>query len=80
MRCEDLEARLTDLLEGDLEPDVEAEAVEHLATCERCERVLAETREVVQLAQKHGRPELSEVDRSRMFGAIAAELERSADL
>lgn len=80
MHCEDLEERLTDLLEGDLEPELEAAALEHLATCDRCERVLAETRDVMRLAQEHGRPVLAETDRSRMLGAIAAELERSADL
>ncbi len=80
MRCEDLEERLTDLLEGDLESEVEEAALEHLASCDRCERVLTATRDVVRLAQDHGRPVLAATDRARMLDAITAEfLERSTD-
>lgn len=50
MRCEDVFANLTDLLEDQLDPDVEVLALEHLATCASCETVLAETRTVIELA------------------------------
>jgi hypothetical protein len=50
MRCEDVFANLTDLLEGQLDPEVEVLALEHLASCTSCETVLAETRTIVELA------------------------------
>ncbi len=68
--CADLEARLTDFLGGDVEPEVEAAALEHLATCERCETVLAETRSVIGLAGRHGRVELDDDDRDRLLDRI----------
>lgn len=76
MNCDDLAARLTEFLEGELEPEVEQEAVEHLATCGQCEMVLAETREVTRLAHEHGRPVLGDSDRRRMFDEIANRLSR----
>jgi len=75
MRCDDLAERLTDFLEGELEPEIEEQAIEHLATCDRCEVVLAETREVSRLARDHGKPVVEESDRDRMFGAIRSRLE-----
>ncbi len=74
MRCEDLADRLTDFMEGDLDAEEESAALEHLASCESCERVLAETRDVVSLAAEHGRPELTAKDRARMFSAITSEM------
>ena len=79
MRCEDLAERLTDMMEGDLEAGEEEAALEHLASCPSCERVLADTRDVVSLAHDHGRPSLSGNDRGRMLGAIVTELEASPD-
>lgn len=76
MECNDVAERLTDLMEGDLDPETESAALEHLATCERCEQVLAETRDVVSLAQEYGRVALSDEDRARMFGALTEQLER----
>jgi len=76
MRCEDLAERLTDFLEGELEPEIEEQAIEHLATCDRCEVVLAETREVTRLAHDHGRVIVDEADRTRMFGAIRTRIDK----
>ena len=67
MECEVLAEMLTDLLEGDVEEDQEAAALAHLASCEQCERVLAETRDVISLAHEFGRAELDAEDRARMF-------------
>ncbi len=78
MRCEDLAEKLTEFLEGELEPELEEEAIEHLATCNHCEVVLAETREVTRLAHDHGRAVVGAVDRERMFDEIASRL-RSSD-
>ena len=73
MRCEDVADQLTNLMEGDLPEEVESAALQHLATCPRCETVLAETRNAVQVARDHGRVGLSEDDRARMLAAIVDE-------
>ena len=78
MECSDVADRLTDLLEGDIDSETEAAALEHLATCEQCEQVLAETRDVMSLAQEYGRAALSDEDRARMFGALTERLERDS--
>ena len=74
MECEDLAEMLTDLLEGDVEEEQEAEALAHLASCGQCERVLAETRDVIDLAHEHGRVNLDAEDRARMFRELNARL------
>jgi len=79
MQCDDLAARLTEFLDGELESAAEAEAIEHLATCRHCEVVLAETREVAKLAHDHGRPALDELDRKRMLEGIAHRLSDDQD-
>lgn len=73
MDCAALAERLTDLMEGDLEPEVESEALDHLATCTACETVLAETRDVVSLTNEHGRVPLSNEDRARMWSRVVGE-------
>jgi len=73
VRCEDLAERITDLLEGDVSPEEEEAAIEHLAGCSRCEVVLAETRDVISLTADHGAIRLTSVDRARMLGAIQAQ-------
>lgn len=73
MECAALADRLTDLLEGELTDEEEAAAVEHLATCAACETVLAETREVVSLAQQHGRVSLDEPEREALWRRVVGE-------
>jgi len=75
MECDDLAELLTDLLEGDVEPAVEEAALAHLASCEECERVLAGTRSVIDLAREHGRVDLEPEDRQRMFRALDTQSE-----
>ncbi len=70
MTCEVLATHLTDFLEGDLPEAAEAAALEHLSTCQSCEGVLASTREVVALANEHGRAPLSKEDRSRLLAKL----------
>lgn len=72
MGCDDLAERITDMLEGDLEADEEAAALDHLATCERCELVLAETRNVIELSHEHGQAHVTNADRKRLFAQINA--------
>jgi len=74
MQCDELAERLTDFLEGDLDPETEEEAIEHLATCDHCEVVLSKTREVTKLAHDHGRVTIGEADRDRLFDGIASRL------
>lgn len=78
MDCEQLADRLTDLMEGDLDETDETAALEHLASCERCEAVLAGTHAAADLARKHGRIELSDADRDRMLGAVFTDIEDGA--
>ncbi len=73
MECAALAERLTDLLEGELAEEEEAEAVEHLASCAACEAVLAGTREVVSLAQEHGRLALGESERDLLWSRVVGE-------
>ncbi len=70
MDCSELEANLTDFLDGVLDAEAEAAALEHLATCDRCEAVLAETRSVITLANRHGRTELAPRDREELLRRI----------
>jgi len=83
MRCDELEAQLTDFLEGLLPAAVEAAAIEHVATCERCEAVLAGTRAVIAMAPQAGRLRLPEEDREellqRILSAVAAAGEPRSD-
>lgn len=77
MTCDELAERLTDFLEGDLGAAEEAAAIEHLATCEACETVLAGTRDVMDLAATHGRVTLSSDDRDRLWDRVVGEVGRS---
>lgn len=73
MECADLAERLTDFMEGELEEEVEAAALDHLATCSACETVLAETRDVVGLARIHGKVTLSEDSRAQLWSRVVGE-------
>ncbi len=70
MECADLEANLSDFLDGVLGADAEAAALEHLATSEHCETILAQTRSVISLANRHGRVELAPGERDELLRRI----------
>ena len=74
MRCEDVFDNLTDLLDGALPADVEAAALEHLATCERCEITLAETRSLLDLAAGDRPVELDGPARAALLSRIVDEV------
>jgi anti-sigma factor RsiW len=74
VRCEDVFDNLTDLLDGALPADVEAAALEHLATCERCEITLAETRSLLDLAVDDRPVELDPPTRASLLSRIVAEV------
>jgi anti-sigma factor RsiW len=74
MHCDQVFDLIADLLDGTVEPEVEVEALEHLATCARCETTLAETRALVDLAPE-ARPVTLAPDqraaiRSRLLDAL----------
>jgi anti-sigma factor RsiW len=73
MKCAELEANLTDFLDGLLDADAEAAALEHLATCGRCETILRQTRSVINLANVHGRVELAADERDELLRRILAD-------
>lgn len=70
MDCAQLEANLTEFLEGLLDPAAEAAALEHLATCERCDEVLTQTRSVIALAGEYGRVHLGADEREQLLARI----------
>jgi anti-sigma factor RsiW len=70
MNCVELAANLTDFLDGVLDIEAEAAALEHLATCESCESVLAQTRAVISLAGRHGRVDLAPEERALLLDRI----------
>lgn len=74
MRCDEVFDNLTDLLDGALDPEVEAAALEHLATCERCESTFAETRTLVELAAEERPPGLDPAARSSLLDRIVADV------
>ena len=73
MDCAQVEANLTDFLDGLLEPAAEAAALEHLATCERCDLVLTQTRAVIDLAGEHGRVVLAASEREDLLARIVGD-------
>lgn len=70
MRCDEVFDNLTDLLDGALDPEVEAAALEHLATCERCEVTFSETRALVELAADERPVGLDPSERSSLLDRI----------
>jgi len=72
MQCSELAAKLTDFIDGSLDPAEEAAAIEHLATCGECEAVLAGTRSVVALASEHAKVDLSSDERTRVLSKVLA--------
>ncbi len=78
MRCEDVFDNLTDLLDGALDRESEAAALEHLATCERCEITLAETRTLVELAGDERPTRLDPSARATLLDRIVGEVGRDS--
>ena len=68
--CDELGARLSDLLDGPADERLQAEAAEHLATCEACRVVVDEVGEVRRLTREHGRLRLPDDARDRIRRAL----------
>ncbi len=73
MDCQELEANITDFLEGEADEASEQAALEHLATCEHCETVLAETKAVMSAAEEYGGEALDPTTRERLLKSIIGE-------
>jgi anti-sigma factor RsiW len=74
LSCDDLDLLLPEFLDGELTPDQEAQAAEHLATCKACTLELSELEGVTRLYKAHGTMQLPEDARTRIAGALGIEL------
>ena len=70
LNCDQLAARMSDLLEWPEDEQLQAEAAEHLATCEACRLVVDEVGEVRRLTRERGRLHLPAGARDRIRGAL----------
>ena len=75
LTCDQLDALLSEFLDGALTPEQEQAAAAHLATCDQCRIVLNDLREVGTLYREHGRLRLPDEARAR----ILETLDRLAD-
>ncbi len=74
LSCSDLDALLPEFLDGELTPDQEAQAGEHLATCAQCTLELSELQGVTRLYREHGALKLPDDARKRIAAALDIEL------
>ncbi len=74
LSCDDLDLLLPEFLDGELTPDQEAEAAEHLATCPQCTLELSELQGVTRLYREHGVMRLPDDARRRIAAALDIEL------
>lgn len=75
MDCETLFEHLTDFLDRGLTPEQEGLALEHLARCLHCERVLDQTLKVTRLVAVHGRSPLAGDHRHDMLGRLLGSIQ-----
>jgi anti-sigma factor RsiW len=66
LTCEDLEAHLTDFLDGALDPATVDAAARHLAECTDCRITVDRTEQVRALGATHGRLTLDAAARDRI--------------
>lgn len=72
MQCDQVFELLSDLLDGSAEPELEAAALEHLATCTRCETTFSETRSLIALAPEARPAMLDPARRAALRARLAA--------
>lgn len=70
MTCDDLDAMLSEFLDGSVTPDQASLAAEHLATCEECTAELDELQGVTKLHREHGTVHLPDSARRRIMEAL----------
>lgn len=78
MNCVDMEAHLTEFLEGELDVATEAAALEHLATCPHCDTVLRQTEQLIALAQDHGSEPLRPHRRNELLTLLLASIRNAS--
>ncbi len=74
MNCAELAEQLTEFLEGELTADAELQALEHLATCGRCEMVFNQTRQTIGLVNRHGSETLAPNRREEILNSLLTKL------
>ena len=70
LNCDQLAARMSDLIDGPEDEQLQSEAAEHLATCDACRLVVDEVGEVRRLTRERGRLYLPAEARDRIRGAL----------
>lgn len=76
MDCTTLASQIFEFLGGQLSEADQASALEHLASCESCEAILADTRSEVDLVENPERTPLTNDDRSRMLSNVIDEIDK----
>jgi predicted anti-sigma-YlaC factor YlaD len=66
LTCDQLDALLPELFDGRLAPEVEAAALQHLATCSECRIVVDDLERVGEMYREHGRLTLPDDARARI--------------
>ena len=69
--CEDVEATLGDLVEGEMIPTLQARVVAHIHKCETCQQMEREYRKVVELAAEMKDPPIPAGVRTRLHDALS---------
>jgi predicted anti-sigma-YlaC factor YlaD len=73
LTCEDLEALLPEMMDGQLGLETEEKAVTHLATCDSCRVIVDGVNRVRAAAREHGRATMPEEARARIRKMIQSE-------
>lgn len=60
LSCQELVELVTDHVEGDLPPELQARVDDHLATCDGCTTVVAQWREVIRLTGRLGHEDVDQ--------------------
>lgn len=66
MNCDDLDALLPELLDGQVSKEERDAALEHLATCNNCRIVVDDLEHINRLYREHGRMHLTDETRERL--------------
>lgn len=70
LTCDELDTLLSEFMDGEITPEQEQAAGEHLATCQQCNAELSQLQGVGELYRLHGRLELSPEARRRIEAAL----------
>lgn len=74
MTCEEFVGHLSAYIDSELDGELRADALEHLATCDRCPVVLNTTERTIELLRRVGRGGLPEERRQAVLERIRSAL------